>query len=162
MHIIPRDYTLLCIDLQSKFGVHHHSRVVNSAEREIRQAITDDSPIVMVEYKNCGPTVDQLLDLTMQHSKVHRIEKIGDDGSEEVMTTIKEHKLPHDYLKVCGVNTDICVYCTIYSIHKHWPHTHIEIVADACNSQWGEPSHIRGLSNLERIGCCISRNEKIS
>lgn len=152
-------YTLLCIDLQSKFNVHHHSRVVNNVEREIRQAIQDDAHIVIVEYEGCGPTVDQLADLARQHSKIYRVEKKGDDGSIEVMETIKQHRLPKQ-IKVCGVNTDVCVFSTIYSIHKHWPHASIEVVADACTSQWGPESHSRGLLNLKNIGCSISHSEQ--
>lgn len=151
-------YTLLCIDLQSRFNVHHHSRVVNNAEREIRQAIQDNAHIMLVEYAGYGPTVDQLADVAKQHSKVYRIEKNHDDGSAEVVDAIKQHGLP-EQLKVCGVNTDVCVYYTTHNIHKRLPHASIEVIADACDSQWGPESHLRGLSYLKDIGCVISHNE---
>jgi nicotinamidase-related amidase len=152
-------YTLLCIDLQPRFNIHHHSRVVNNVEREIRQAIQDDAYIVLVEYQGCGPTVDQLANVAKLHSKVYRVEKSSDDGSIEVMEAIKKHGLPQQ-LKVCGVNTNVCVYFTIYSIRKNLPDASIEVVADACDSQWGTDKHLYGLDRLKDIGCIITRNKQ--
>jgi len=148
-------YTLLCIDLQPTFNVCHNSRIVNNAEREVRQAIRDKAHILFLEYHNCGDTVDQLTKITDRYSKVHYLEKNHDNGVLEIMKAIRDYDLPIQHIKVCGVNTDVCVYFTVHGLNARLPHSNIEIIADACDSQFGIDDHLRGLDHMRKLGCTI-------
>lgn len=154
-------YTLCVIDMQAQFHVSPDSAVAKNVSREIRQAIADDAYILFVEYKDCGDTLPELTDLVKYagHTKVHTVTKKSDNGSSEIVSAINQHLLNDRRLKVVGVNTDCCVYSTVVGLQPRLPGTKVEIVADACDSNWSPDSHRRGIDNLRKLGCHIINGE---
>lgn len=154
-------YTLCVIDMQQYFLNNGNDVSVEGVAREIRQAIKDDADILFVEYQGCGDTVPNLTDLVkhLGSTKVHKVVKSGDDGSEDIMEKINREDLKSDHLKVVGVNTDCCVYRTVSGLKFRYPESKIEVVADACHSNWGPDSHINGLQLIKSLGCVVTNGE---
>lgn len=151
-------YTLCVIDMQDWFLQTVSQKPTDNVAREIRQAIKDDAPIVLVEYRGCGDTTTQLLDV-IKHAgatKVYKVVKARDDGSEEIIECLKKENLPEDHIKVAGVNTDCCVYYTCYGLQRKRPLSTIEVIADACQSNYLPDGHSSGLNKLKTLGCTIT------
>jgi nicotinamidase-related amidase len=152
-------YTLCIIDMQD-FFVRPNTRVANNCEREIRQAIADRAGILLVEYETCGTTIHQLTKLKEEfpHARIYHVTKTNDDGSYEILNACYKFGLDSSKIKVCGVNTDCCVYQTIIGLIARAPFITIEVVADACNSNWGPDSHYRGIQNIKNLNQCRISN----
>lgn len=156
-------YTLCIIDMQDYFLEPCNEKPTDNVAREIRQAIKDDAPIVLVEYRGCGETTSQLLDV-IKHAgatKVYKVVKVRDDGSEEIIECLHKNNLPEDHIKITGVNTDCCVYATCYGIQRKRPLSKIEVIADACQSNWLPDGHSSGINRLKALGCTITNGEII-
>lgn len=135
-------YCLIVIDMQERFNAAMGERVGQNCLREIQQAIKDDAHIIFLEYFGCGPTMSELTQAL--HTQCHFRQKSGDDGSAEVEMAVLLNQLPKQF-KVCGVNTDCCVYQTVRGLTSRFPMANINVIADACDSDW---SHGQGIQNL--------------
>lgn len=151
-------YTLCIIDMQDYFLGAINQKPTNNVAREIRQAIKDNAPIILVEYGGCGDTTRQLLDVIKRATKVYKVTKWSDDGSEEIIRCLHENILPEDHIKVAGINTDCCVYLTCYGLQRKRPLSTIEIIADACQSNYLPDGHSSGLNKLKTLGCTITNS----
>lgn len=149
-------YVLCVIDMQDEFEVAADSRVGINVQREIQLAISDDAHVLFVEYNGSGDTLPELTRLTKTTSKAHTVIKTGDDGSKAIVAALKEYDIPNHHLKIVGVNTDYCVYRTVHGLRRKLPfYSQIEVIADACDSQW---SHVEGLTNLHALGVMVSND----
>lgn len=139
-------YTLIVVDMQETFRASTRDRVRKNCLREVTQAVKDDAHIIFLEYSGQGPTIAELT--AALHSKCAFKEKPGDDGSYEVEHEVLLNKLPKHF-KVCGVNTDCCVYATVRGLTSRFPMAKIDVIADACDSDW---NHLNGISKIEALG----------
>lgn len=48
-------YTLVVVDMQAEFDAAYDPKVIVGVTKEIIQAIKTKSPVLFLEYKNCGP-----------------------------------------------------------------------------------------------------------
>ena len=152
-------YVLCVIDMQPTFDIVPGSRVANNSEREIRKAIQDKAPIIMVEYMPGDATIEQLSKVASEAmDKFKVVKKYRDDGSNVITKTIKDNDFPSKHIKMIGVNTDCCVYRTAVGLTTTLPGAKIEIVADACDSKWSPHSHEDGIKRLKDLGCHISNH----
>jgi Isochorismatase family len=153
-------YTLCVIDMQDWFQVKPNTRVSDNSAREIKNAIQDGASILFVEYKDCGPTIEQLTRITQEqhYHNAYRVEKRGDNGSIPIIDKIRANNLHEGHIKVVGVNTDCCVYRTVCGLKFDLPNTLIEVVGDACDSYWDPGAHQRGLKSIQDLGCQVSNN----
>lgn len=135
-------YTLIVVDMQERFSASNRARVRENCLREITQAVKDDAHIIFLEYRSCGPTLPELT--SALHTKCVFKEKAGDDGSAEVEAEVILNKLPKHF-KVCGVNTDCCVHATVRGLTARFPMATIDVIADACDSDW---HHQNGINRL--------------
>ena len=128
--------TLVVIDMQTTFRASFKPSVVVGVTTEIIKAKEKLLPIVVVEYKNCHPTHKALLDLLKNYPHKARITKSGDDGSSEVIRTLRRRGFNQDYIRVCGVNTDACVWATAEGLLKKLRYAQIEVVKSACATEF--------------------------
>lgn len=127
-------YTLVVVDMQDEFDAALNPSVVIGVTKEILRAIKTNSPVLFLEYKNCGPTHRGLLDLVKGYPRKARITKAGDDGSLEAIKAVQRKEWPFRHMRVCGVNTDCCVWSTVEGILKRTENTQVEVVKEACGT----------------------------
>lgn len=133
---------LVVIDMQGQFASANNPRTIAGCQKLIVNASLNTHPIMFVEYMGYGETLPQLTQLVGAFEPKFRIHKTKDDGSEAVQETIKRCKVKPKKFIVCGVNTGFCVLSTVIGLHAASSQYHIDVVAEACNDQWGdsEPS----------------------
>ena len=145
-------YTLAIVDMQWYFGASRKTSVINACKREIQKAMKARAGILFIEYQNCRSTISSFKKMVRDanYTKFTTVIKDDDDGSHEVMSTLRHLKYPSKKLKVCGVNTCYCVQSTVQGLSRGLPNTKIEVIADACNA----PSvtvHEEGLRAMSRF-----------
>lgn len=149
-------YTLAIIDIQNEFLDRFISfkksteRLIKNIKSEIEKAKNDNADILFVEYSGYGKSIKQLLDLTKNYPRTFYVKKSNDDGSTEIKKHILTHKLHVNNIKICGINTEYCVYYTVTGLIRAMKKSHIEIVADACDSPWSHENGIRSFEDLSR------------
>lgn len=137
-------YTLIVIDVQEGFNIPRQ-RPFGCIVREIHDAIKAKANIVLVKTNDVGEVDATLL---QEAPKAHIVGKNAANGSNEVITSLFLHGLNHRALRVCGCNTELCVYETVAGIVQKLPASHIDIVADACDSS---TDHKKGLALLSQL-----------
>ena len=141
-------YTLIVIDMQPKFDSSQKESTIKNCRTLLRQAQKDKAGILLVEYIDYGETDNRLQNMIRDYSLTKTITKISNDGSVEIRKAIKKYNYPSKLLKVCGVNTDYCVYESVVGLTKNMPRATIEVIGKACNSTW---THKRGLAMLKEL-----------
>lgn len=140
-------YTLLIIDMQPDcFNSATGKRVRKNCLREIKQAVKDQAHILFLEYYASGDTDPELLAAAPEGSRSILI-KHQDDGSREVEDHVRVFKRPTNF-RICGINTDYCVLSTVRGLTSRFPMSKIQVVADACDSDW---NHLGGLDELTQM-----------
>lgn len=142
-------YTLCVIDMQDFFSASKGKRVRKSCIREIKKAMDSNATILFVEYKNYGPTIPLLTKLTKGYRRKFVVLKLHDGGGDEVVNFLTKQHLPKRNIRVCGVNTDACVEATVVGMNENLESSKIEVVADACDSNW-KAGHRNGLRRLSQ------------
>jgi nicotinamidase-related amidase len=135
-------YTLIVVDMQETFRASTRDRVRKNCLREIEKAVKDDAHIIFLEYQHSGATLPELT--KNLHTKCYFKTKSEDDGSSEVEGLVHLKKLPKHF-KVCGVNTDCCVRSTVQGLTARFPMATIDVIGDACDSDW---YHQKGINDL--------------
>jgi nicotinamidase-related amidase len=154
------NYSLILIDMQKFFAAANSRRVQKGCREAIQQAIVDKAPIILVEYQGYlyKRTVKALTNVINKANYKYKfvVTKDDDDGADEVYQLLIDYKLPHRKIKVCGVNTDCCVYSTVLGLIKRhkFKSNNIEIISNACGSICNR-KHVKGLRELKFIGVKI-------
>ena len=138
-------YTLVVVDMQPGFKSARGKRVRANCLREVQKARADRAPIIFLELSGYQPTHCDLVEVA--HSNFAILEKSGDDGSEQVGREVRKNKWPKKF-KVCGINTDCCVKATVTGLTARFRMSKIEVVADACASDW---YHNAGLNEMKKL-----------
>lgn len=139
-------YTLVVVDMQSAFKASQGESVLLGVAAEIKLAIASGQPVVILESnpRLNGPTHRCLTDLlqgydTLRHivlTKDGRGLGMGSGGGREVAEACDFLGFPTERFRLCGVNTDICVFFTTLELSRHFGGPQLELVRNACSSQW--------------------------
>jgi len=138
--------TLVIVDMQPVFMASRNPETLIAVANEIITAKTNNHAVILVEYNSSGKTYSGFQALLKNYPHKSKITKKGDDGSKEVIRALNRRNFPMQTLRVCGVNTDCCVYSTVYGLLGVLSKTRIEIVKKACNSvtidlNWNDFKH---------------------
>ena len=125
------NYTLVVLDVQVYFEAASSFKLISNCKREIRKAINNKAPILLVEYINCGRTSDEILEVLSKYDNKFIVIKTTDDGSFKILEAIAHFHLPNK-IRLIGVNTNACVYATAKGLVKK--SCEVNVIADACNS----------------------------
>lgn len=143
-----RQYTLVVIDIQPQF-MDSAKYILGSVGREMLLAMEREMAILLVEYDGQGETL--LRPLVENYRRCRVATKASDGGATEVRAALRKHNLPRTWLRVCGVNTDCCVYRTVSELKNPI----IEIAEKACFSNWdfsgGPANHNSGIARLAAL-----------
>lgn len=151
-------YTLAVIDMQDHFlqriveNYKSTQRVIDNCKVQVSKAIKDKAHIVFVEYSNYGTTTKDLTDLAKKakYKKHFHTVKSDDNGGSEIAETIKAHRLTQDKIKICGINTEYCVYATVKGLMHEMENAEIEVITDACDSSWDHEYGVEVLKTLSK------------
>jgi nicotinamidase-related amidase len=149
------NYSLILIDMQKYFAAANNRRVQLGCRQAIYQAIADNAPIILVEYKGYGGTIRSLTDVIsrLKYRRKFVVRKYDNDGADEIFDAIEKNKLPCKKLRLGGINTDCCVLETVFGlVNRYKLKNNIEVIANACGS---EHSHADGLYELRQSGVKI-------
>lgn len=130
---------LIVIDMQTEF----HTTAAPIRQRVETIIAAHRGTTLFVEYQHCGRTYPSLIKAA-RHS--HRVTKYSDDGAAEILQWLKGRHTPTK-IRVIGVNTDCCVYDTVYSLR--FSHR-VEVIASGCNT-WSDEFHRNALANLRQL-----------
>lgn len=129
--------TLVVVDMQECFEAACYPSVIIGVTQEIVLARQKRSPIILLEYEGCGKSHEGFSSLLRNYPWKARIRKGDDDGSNEIIRVIRRRGFNNSTLRLCGVNSDCCVYATVEGLLKRLEDTKIEVVKEACGCEYG-------------------------
>ena len=132
--------TLIVIDMQASFPAACDPNTIIAVTHEIVVAQQQGRPIVLVEYKNCGPSHSGFYKLLQGYAHKSHIHKPADDGSKEILRAIRRRKFDEKQLRVCGVNSDCCVRVTVEGLLTRAPSSKITVIKSACGTEYNSGS----------------------
>lgn len=124
----------LSVDLQPDFTASKKPSIIKAAQEEVRRAIRFNYGIVFLEYDGFGDTLPEVKRLASGYKNQITILKDDDDGGHDVVDGVFKNGLKLNQVRVCGVNTDMCVHDTIRTIVNLSPASKIIIRKDGCGS----------------------------
>jgi nicotinamidase-related amidase len=151
-------YTLVVIDMQHRFRASRSNITRKHCLKEIKRAIRYKAHILYVEYEDCGSTIPSLLNASDGYDRAYTVSKSDNDGSREILSTIKRHNLPSKNFRICGVNTDACVLGTVRGLNRLTPKgTQLIVVENACNTEFSHKSGLAYLKKMNKVSLVKSR-----
>lgn len=124
--------TLVVVDMQQFFEAACNPNVIIGVTEEIIKARQASSDIVLVEYAGCGKSHEGFGQLLKNYRYKARIKKCDDDGSAEIVRTLRRRGFNDRHLRLCGVNADCCVCATVRGLLEKLDDSRIEVVKRAC------------------------------
>lgn len=154
-----KNYALCLIDLQGNFRGSISAKCLRNVEREIELAKEAKRDILVVLFKECGSLIGEVARMLKGYEYQRTIYKKNCDGGFEVINELLDIKPQH--VRVCGVQTDVCVRETVRSMAKLFRYTpklrnkRIQVVGDACwvsyNNDQDGWAHSDALKELQDV-----------
>ncbi len=110
-------HTLVVIDMQEEFSAARGRRIQQEILQEIQRSRAKRWPIVIVEFEESGGTLPIIRRACKGYRRAVTITKENDDGSSEVLEALGDITKCRK-VRVCGVNTDACVFSTVHGLQK--------------------------------------------
>ena len=123
--------TLIIIDMQYDFESALDEDTIGAVLNSIEDAIKREFPIIIVEYHDCGHTLDCIIDAVGDYNKTYFVEKRKDDGGGEINDTVFAQNLKVSEYLVCGVNLSFCVKETVDTLIWEYDRK-VSIIKNAC------------------------------
>ncbi len=146
--------TLIVVDMQPSFTAANKPSIIVGVTREILEAKRRNWGIIFLEYKptdEMGRTHEGFSSLIRGYRHKARVTKNDDDGSLEVVKAIRRREFGKRTLRVCGVNVDCCVFDTVNGLLDRLEQVQIQVVKDACGSEWNKDFDWRTFTKHPRI-----------
>lgn len=150
-------YCLCVIDMQDTFSAS--AQVIEPCAELIRQAISDGAFIIVAQYSKLSKpcSTNSYLKQTLRTTAATNYDFCWanqNDKSEVITAAIFRNNVYTNKFMFCGVNTDACVYSTVYGFSKLHPEKEVHIRPEACNTSSGKDyhdeyvGHMSGLPNV--------------
>lgn len=123
-----KNYTLVVIDMQLEFDVHHERKTIAAVKKEILKANKHQATVIFVEYRGFGLTWPSLVALANKRKFAYKSDM---DGSESIVFLLQQHNLPTERIKVCGLFATCCVLQTTIGLLCRLKDTKIQVVKKA-------------------------------
>jgi nicotinamidase-related amidase len=154
---------LLVVDMQpNAFRAAQDKRTVRAIVHLIEDAKKKREGIIALAYHRDGLYGFPRESDTALHPKIVAaldgydrwvlVWKWRDDGGAEVANAARVNGYGVSRIRVCGVNTEACVYHTVYTLSRIWPKSRIRVVAEACNGPCGYTGWADKLPNTRWVG----------
>ena len=124
--------TLIIVDMQDKFSGAKNEWLIEKIVSLVETAIHNGWPIVVLEYKGCGQTLDEIMKCLGSYSDYDVVEKQGVCGADQVLDHLSKNRSswPLDFA-VCGIYGDACVAATVNSLLSDEEVDGVDVVTDA-------------------------------
>jgi len=116
------DYSLMIIDMQRDFltycgsSLPSVSSMVPPIRRLIRSAKRRNNFVVTVEIPGEGPTIEKIRELTIGYGRHIRTIKMNQSVSYQPIRLLKKAGGNFENIVLCGVNTDMCVIDSAFTL----------------------------------------------
>ncbi len=135
-------YTLVVVDMQTGFEAAHEPTTLACVKREINSAFQNNNPIIFLEVPYFSPldetglghTLRELTQPVINYNKAKVVEKMYSDGSWFVLDACQRNNFDPSHIRICGVNSDVCVFFTAIGLAASKEVGLIEVITDACNT----------------------------
>ena len=133
---------ILCIiDMQPTFLAAKSKKLIQTIVKEVKSSLEKKEHILIVEYFEQGKTCKEILAAVKEYNKVSFIMKKKNDGSKQIMNYLSNFsEISKETIRICGVNTFLCVRSTAISLAKKMPNSKIVLLENACghNDSYGD------------------------
>ena len=109
-------HALVVIDMQTGFRAADNPELVVNVLEEIRLAKVRGDVIFVLEYDGYGPTRDDVWEAVRWYGLAHVLRKTMNNGADDIEIYANARRIAIDAWKVCGINTDACVYDTVIGL----------------------------------------------
>lgn len=147
---VAAPYVLVVVDMQAGFRASLREATIIAIESEIRRAIENKLPIVVLEYAKYPATHERLLQPLEGYDKFVIETKRDDDGSTEVIEACLFNGFSGEAFRVCGVNAHGCVKATVLGLTDKLDESKIDVVKAACNDD-DKPGNWSGFPRRKNI-----------
>ena len=127
--------TLVIVDMQPIFKASRNPDTIIAVTNEIITARKNNDAVMFVEYRGSGRTHTGFNSLIRGYEHKATIRKQKDDGSQEIINALRRRNFPTQTLRICGVNTDCCVWSTVWGLLNRMSYTKIEVVKNGCHCE---------------------------
>lgn len=133
-------YTLVVVHMQGHLRAATDLSTIEAVKQLVNQARRDSAAIVFTWFPYyssqdetpCPPPLQQLTELICGYERGTTLEHFGGDGSSMVLHACARKGWSTNYFRVCGVNTDMCVYDTACGLVNG--SSRVEVWLRACNT----------------------------
>jgi len=123
---------LLIVDMQATFSSANDETTIKNCIIEIKKAIIEKMPIIVLEYLGHSRTLPELRKYLDKYKSTLYVTKRDDDGGKDVIKAAKKKHLKIDTFIVCGVNAACCVAETVRTLTREY-NKEVKVVKKACN-----------------------------
>lgn len=126
----PTPGALIIIDMQPEFYATLDYQLVDRVIEEAEKSMGKSWPIYLIETEPelYGPTLRPIKDLIAGYHSLVEILKEDSDGSPGIIADFQRHDFLPKEIRVCGVNTGLCVLTTISGISMEFQKENVEII----------------------------------
>ena len=128
-HIHP--YVLCIIDMQPQ-GFSNATIVLENVLALVQDAISAKAFVVIAQYKLCGDTHDAIRTALQHYPFAAYVWHNKNDKSPRIRDILQQRRVLVRGFKVCGVNTEYCVFATVKGLSKKY-YVSIKVIETACN-----------------------------
>ena len=128
-HIHP--YVLCIIDMQP-YGFNNVNIIIENVLTLVREAISKKAFVVVAQYKNAGDTHISITNALQTYPHKAYGWHNRNDKSPIIQTILRERHVFVRLIKVCGVNTEYCIWATVNGLAKKY-YIPIKVIESACN-----------------------------
>lgn len=122
---------LVIVDMQPMFPAAQCNGLVDAVKREVLRAISENRPVIVLEYVGWGPSYDCIMELLEGYDRWVRRVKRTWSGAAEVLDECQSHGWDSSNHRVCGVETFACVAQTCEDLAA--ADRKVVVVTDGCN-----------------------------
>jgi nicotinamidase-related amidase len=108
------DLAIIVIDMQEEFlgTIYERERLIAAQQEVLRYAIREDVPVAVLEFIDCGPTIDKIKNKVRNVPRHAYIPKRGSSGFYETDLGTQLHAWVRRTLLLMGNYGSGCVYMT--------------------------------------------------
>ena len=110
---------LVIVDMQPAFSSAKKEETIRNVIKMVIRAKAKDIPIIVLEYKNYGATIERITQAIGDYPLARTEIKTRDSGSEQVMIALQKMGYDIESFLICGVNYGACVAKTILGLLQY-------------------------------------------
>ena len=148
------NYSLIVVDVQYRYR-SPAKNILKQVCKEIENAKKFNCNIFIVAMNSISNVYDEIIALTKIYKNVYKIVKNMNNGSEAILK--RGIIVNGDNIRICGVNTGICVCQTAFGLQSRLPNSSVKLIENACSDYRG--SYFSNARNAIRSNIDLEIND---